>query len=482
MLTLRTAKGLRYPAEPTDAADPDAPPVVRDANLTFLPKQYEFVTATERFVAMVGGVGSGKSRGLMSWVPIEMHRQANSGTLGGIFANTYKQLSQATLPHLWTVLDDLGLEFGEDYVFNEAPPRAWGHWRSHFRKSHEGVLSVRQWGQAVTRSLDNPDNVRGLNLGWATIDEVRDTKRVAFDIVQGRLRCPKATLWPLRMATTPNGFDWIYEELVELPAKKHLTDRRMIVAPTGENTFLPPGFADSLRASYDSAFADQEIEGKFVSLTRGAVYRCFDRSVHLCDQAPVHGWDWAVSFDFNRTPYAVGLFQLDPGSRTVYAVDEIFMDDADTSSVCREIIERRLFGFVGEQARVRVYGDASGRHKDTRNNRNDYDIITDDFTRAYGGQFEACWPRQNPPVMATINAVNAMLRNTFGTVRFYVSRKCVNMIRDFERVTFKPGTREINKEGDKNKRLTHISDGVRYFIGREYPCQTTASVGMVSMP
>lgn len=480
MLTLRTARALKYAAEPVAVADADTPPVIREADLTFLPKQYEFVTAPERFVAMVGGVGSGKSRGLMSWVPLEMHRQAGSGTLGGIFANTYKQLAQATLPHLWVVLEELGLVFGEDYVFNEAPPRGWAGFTSHFRKSHDGVLSVRQWGQAVARSLDNFDNVRGLNLGWAAIDEARDTKRTAFNIVQGRLRCPKATLWPLRMATTPNGFDWIYEELVELPTKKKLTDRRMIVAPTGENTFLPPGFADSLRESYDPAFADQEIEGKFVSLTRGAVYRCFDRAVHLCDQAPVHGWDWAVSFDFNRTPFAVGLFQTDPKTGVVYAVDEVFMDDADTASVCREIIDNRLAGFVGQTARVRVYGDASGRHRDTRNNRNDYDIITDAFSRAYANRFEECWPRDNPEVIASINAVNAMLRNDFGAVRFYVSRKCVNMIRDFERVVFKAGSREIDKTTDK--RLTHLGDGVRYFLWREYPCKTTASVGMASMP
>jgi hypothetical protein len=90
-----------------------------------------------------------------------MYEQRGTGTIGGIFANTYSQLSQSTLPELWEVFNKLGFEHGKDYVYNEAPPAAWNY-PSRFKKKHDATLTVRYWGQCIVRSLDQPETIGGV--------------------------------------------------------------------------------------------------------------------------------------------------------------------------------------------------------------------------------------------------------------------------------------------------------------------------------
>ena len=63
----------------------------------------------------------------------------------------------------------------------------------------------------VCRSLDNYDDIRGLEIGWAWIDETRDTKREAFDVVLGRLRHQHSDRYDVRITTTPKGFNWLHD-------------------------------------------------------------------------------------------------------------------------------------------------------------------------------------------------------------------------------------------------------------------------------
>jgi phage terminase large subunit len=451
----------------------DTGPIIREHRFACLPWQYEFLTDLDTFaIAGVGGIGSGKTHALMRAVTIIMQSEAGTRTIGGIFANTYSQLHQSVLPRLWAFLSEMGLEQGIDWVFNRQPPAEWG-FASNFKK-HDGVLTVRAWGQAVARSLDNPDAIRGLDLGWAVLDEARDIVQGTYDIVIGRLRCPKARRRIIRLTTTPNGYDWIYETFATNPTN----DRRMIQMTTRDNDYLPQSFVKRLEESYDETFLAQEVDGKFVSLRKGQVYRAFDRKLHVvqADQVVLPRPDQfrlIVAVDFNRSPYCVCLLCELP-DRSI-AFDEIVMDGADTPSMFDEVARR--VSAIGPSS-VSVYGDASGNQRNTKSNHSDYDMISVKMSSVFGSRFVPAWGKANPAIQERIAAVNGSLKPAAGQPRIIVSSKCKTLIQDFEQVSYKKGSMELDPGPDK--RLTHMSDAVSYYIVKRYPVPKSRNGGTLT--
>ena len=74
-------------------------------------------------------------------------------------------------------------------------------------------------------------------------------------------------------------------------------------------------------------------------------------------------------------------------------------------------------------------------------------------------------PKSNPAVKDRINAVNARLKNARGESMLFVDPKCRELIADFEQVTYKDNTMEIDK--NKDRRRTHLSDALGYLICEE---------------
>jgi hypothetical protein len=469
------------------------------------PWQREFVQdSTTPFLAGIGGIGAGKTYALMRAAVMMCRAEAGTGTIGAICANTYQQLQQAVLPKLWSFFEEIGLLPERDWVYNERPPRGW-LFPSRF-KEHSRVITIRRWGQILTRSMDNPDSIRGVDLGWVALDEARDCSYEAFLVLVGRLRCPRARRRLFRLTTTPNGYDWIYEFFVGSdltsasgPSREATStstieesvraatvspasaQRRIIRAKTTDNLALPPEYIERLRTTYDDAMYRQEVLGEFVAIARGQVYRAFDRTIHVvADPVPVNGSEWAVCYDFNRSPFSVALAQEDRyGVITVF--DEVVLSNADTTEATRVVCDRLESldaravipnGAVRQPIRVAVYGDASGHSRSTKSNETDYALAAAVLRSRFGSSVRYCVPVTNPPVMARINAVNAALRNHAGQVRLKISSRCRALCRDFERVVYRRGTSEIDKTSDRS--LTHISDALGYYVAQRYPVATMA--------
>lgn len=445
-------------------------------------QQYDFVSDFDTFmVAGVGGIGSGKTFGLGFFITAHMYAEAGTGTIGGIFANTYKQLEQSTLPVLWEQLERMGLEHGDDFVYNREPPKSWEivnaegeaePFRSAFKK-HNGVLSVRDWGQAVVRSLENYDSIRGLTLGWAAIDELRDAKHKAFLVLLGRIRCKKARKRLIRIATSPNGFDWIYEELILKAAKMPATAaRRVIHMPTSCNPDLPEEYTTMLSASFEGKYAQQELGGMFVAVTVGAVYHAFNRSRHVDAKIVADPkLPFLVTWDFNRNPFCVEIAQAQPvyggygGIKLVIVAEVIAVDVGTTEMVGKVIAEiRKVSGMpADEKPNVIIFGDPAGHQRRTASDlQSDYDVIEREMPPLVASMTKK-YQRETYSVIETVNATNALMARP---TAFAIHPRCEKTIRDFEMVSWKEGTAEINK---KDKSLTHTSDGVRYLIGEMFP-------------
>jgi len=140
------------------------------------------------------------------------------------------------------------------------------------------------------RSADDPERLRGPNLGFFYLDEAALMPRKTWDIMLGRLREKPGRSW---LTTTPRGFNWIYDLFVT----QQLDGYDLIRSSSRDNPYLPADFIGSLEQAYAGQFRQQEIEGEFVQ-PEGALAR--RQWFGIVDAIPaearrVRYWDFAAT-------------------------------------------------------------------------------------------------------------------------------------------------------------------------------------------
>jgi hypothetical protein len=124
--------------------------------------------------------------------------------------------------------------------------------------------------------------------------------------------------------------------------------------------------------------------------------------------------------------------------------DEVVLRHAEgellTERVAREIKSR----YPNQQ--YICIPDPAGRSRSTSSRRSDHQIMKDEG-------FDVRAERRAIPVIDRVNCVNKVLES------IQIDPRCKTLIRDFEMVVNREGTREIDKS---NKELTHASDGFGY--------------------
>lgn len=413
---------------------PDA--VEREISYVPLPSQKKFHESTARFKGFSGPIGSGKSAALCH----EAIRltYSNPGRTGLIGAPTYPMLRDSTLTALLETLHDNDVPF----ELNKA----------------DNVLTMRDTGARILlRSVDEFERLRGTNLAWFGLDEMTYAPEGAWLRLEGRLRDPKATRHCGFGVWTPKGFDWVYRKFIGHPVAGY----EAIQAQPFENQFLlkqVPDFYERLRGSYDENFFRQEVLGDYLNARGGLVYHAFDRRVNVTETKLDVTREVFWALDFNVDPMCSVVAQVERGGN-VSVLDEIVLRRATTEQACEEFEKR--FGLP--RAGVVVYGDASGASMQTTG-YSDYQII-----RSYFGSRMARVsyrvPKANPAVRERVSMVNARLHNAKGEVRLFVDPKCVELIDDFEQVSYLEDSTQIDK--DKDRRRTHLSDALGYLIWQE---------------
>jgi hypothetical protein len=389
----------------------------------------------------IGGIGSGKTRagaekfGDLCW--------RNRGVTGAIFGPTYRMLEDATKPMFFKVLASKGL--------------------SYKYRASENSITLFGDTKVLFRSMDNPEHLRGPQYGHFWMDEAGQlADAAAFNIVMGRMREAKAAELCGIITTTPDGLNWLYDELV---TKQRENRVKLYHGTSEQNVALPSGYVDRLKALYDERFYAQEVLGKWIDIFAGQAYWNFDRAQSVSDEfdydpsIPI-----ALCVDFNVDPMCWNIIQqrrYRDGRIIDTCFDEIHVRTASTEVTCREFLNR----YGKHKAGVNVHGDATGHSRTTAATRTDYQIIQEMLSKAIPA-VEICTGRYNPGVTDSISAVNARLKNAAGVRSFFVHPRCTQTIRDFERVSFVSGTRELDKS---QKDLTHHSDATRYYLYSLYP-------------
>lgn len=392
-----------------------------------LPAQKKFHRSRAKFRAYVGGYGSGKT--LAGCHEAIWLSYLNMGIPGMMLAPTLGMLEDATLVTFREILDRARIR----YMYHKS----------------SGVMSL-PWGSKVLfRSADAPERLKGPNLAWVGVDEGALVSRAAWEVAISRIRHPDAKRHAAFITTTPEGFNWLYEEFVERNRRGY----SVIYAKTAENVHLPGDYVRDLESAYDPALVKQYLMGEFVNPAAGRVYYGFDRLRNLSDAVFDPELPVALCIDFNVNPLHAAVAQVKGG--VVYVVDEIVLPSSNTYELCSEV--RSRYGDVP----VIAYPDPSGRARKTAGTSE----APSDFAILALHGFEIRAHAKNPPVKDRINAVNRKLLGPEGEAGLYVSAHCRETVRSLEQTCYKPGSAVV----DKSAGVEHMADAIGYCVEYEYP-------------
>ncbi len=410
---------------------------LRGLNITYkkLPSQERFHRSRAKFRAYVGGYGSGKTTaGCHEAIRLSL---VNRGLPGMMIAPTYRMMEDSTLQTFLEILDRAAIRY-------------------KYSRTHDR-LSL-PWGSAVLfRSGDNPDRLKGPNLAWVGVDEGALMAKGAWDVAISRIRHPDAIRLSAFITTTPEGFNWLYDEF----ALRRRRGYSVIYARTEENVYLPEEYVRDLEAAYDPLMVRQYLMGEFVNVSAGRVYQPFDRAVHVRrglaydPELPLF-----LAIDFNVNPMHAAAIQMDGPAAMV--VDEIVLPSSNTYELCREA--RARYGGVP----IFAYPDPTGRARKTAADSG----VQSDFAILMSHGFTVRARASSPAVKDRINAVNRRLMDASGGLGLLVSDMCRETIRSFEQTCYKPGSSVV----DKSAGVEHMSDAVGYFIEYEFPVRPPARV------
>jgi phage terminase large subunit len=384
--------------------------------LSLLQGQHDFIISESKKALLLAGIGYGKSFS-GSHFAIKMLSQYPKSK-GLITANTYTQLINATLETFMGELDQLNIPY---------------HTVLGGAKKHIKVFNTKIY----LYSLERPDSIRGIEAGWWWSDESAFAKHEAIQICRGRLRDKNGPLFE-RHTTSPNGFNWTWEEFENKDGKNASKKIALYRGITKDNIFLPEGYYDSLLDDYggpDNPLAKQELFGQFTNLQSGAIYWAFDRKRHVRECLPNRKFPVYVGQDFNidnmegiYVQYINGMF---------YCFQENILQhhgantDAAATKICEDLIP---------EYKVFVVPDSTGKAVKTSSSGSDIEIL-----KRYG---LTVMDTTNPFIRDRQNTVNILLKQG----RIIIDPSCKHLIKEFETISSR------DKEGDK----AHVTVALGY--------------------
>lgn len=445
---------------------------VRSESLT--PAQAYFLANKRKFVWFCAGRGSGKT--FIAAIYVLMMAMRYPKARGLIAANTYHQLHSATMIPILAYLESVGM----DYRLNKRPPASWTADLPFAVSDYKGILVLENGAHIFLRSLDKPEGIRGIEVGWFLLDEIASSTRTAWDIIIGTLRDKNSKELFGRVVGSPDGFNWTAEEFDKRfskdPAVACLYD--IVFMSSRENPHLPPEFLEAMLSSYDRRRALQEVDGRILIDQDFNTYYEFRPTIHVKDLIPYNpnqplilSWDFNSSQNAPMSMIVSQQHQFSNGVPFVQVLDEFVIHGGNTPMVCDAFLKRY---YPTHKSSIKVYGDASGTRSTV--GTSDFQVVKE----CLGPRFpsiEFFVPRKNMTIKDRVNAVNAMLLNAKGEIRLFIHPQCKELIEDCKKV--KPNNHGLIDKSDPAR--THTSDAVGYYIAREFPVKFAAPAGINSI-
>lgn len=382
-----------------------------------------------KFRAFVGGFGSGKTA--VGCIDLLTFALEHPGLVQGYFGPTYPNIRDVFFP----TMAEMGEMLGFRVVVREANKEVHMHRGRAF------------YGTVICRSMDSPDSIVGFKIARALVDEIdtlpKDKAAKAWNKIVARLRLEvPGVVNGIGVTTTPEGFRFVYERFASPTASYS-----MVQASTWENQrFLPPDYIPSLIETYPAELIEAYLEGRFVNLTSGTVYRQFDRVRCASAEAVRPGEPLRIGMDFNVRNMAAVAYVL--RGEVWHAVAEL-TGGVDTPAMIRTIQER----WAGHH--VTVYPDASGANTSSKG------ASLSDIGLLRQAGFAVRARDTNPRVRDRVLALNTALEK--GRLRVSLTG-CPAFTKGLEQQAY-----DQNGEPDKATGHDHINDAGGYPVAYEMP-------------
>lgn len=349
-----------------------------------------------------------------------------------------------------------------------------------------GTITYKNGSEIICRSWSDRQymKLRSLELSFAIVEEItenddedqRGYQELKFRV--GRLPHVKEN-WIGSACNPDSPSHWVYNYFELLkdeglggnsalglgPLADRTPTKHVYYSTTEDNPFLPRSYHEQLKNDLDPRMYLRMGKGRWLEVASEGVYHQYDRGQNYVNEDYVYRHDLPIilTWDFNigeGKPLSVAVCQYVPEFDTFHVADEVVIEGMRTEDSCEELAGR---GFLDKPTLYYLCGDATGKHKDTRSRRSDYEIIVD-FVSNYktkegaAVRFEKKVPLSNPPVRDRHNLVNAYLNNALGYQRLFVYKGAPT--------------------ADKGLRLTRLLDTGRYIEDDSKPYQhITTAIG-----
>lgn len=314
------------------------------------------------------------------------------------------------------------------------------------------------------RGLEDADKLRSMNLCLAYIDEAAQVSEAAFMLLQGRLR---GKHWrKLIITQNPGGHDWCWRWWIK---QDHISDQSIkdlflnIRAPSTENTHLPEGYVETMKATWSAERIKREIEGSDDTF-EGQIYNEFDRSIHVIKPFRIPD-DWTIRVgadDGYRNEAAWVYGAIDPDG-DCYIWDEFYEKEWLIEEICKNGKNGKPSAFSKLRGRPVEQMRMDPAAKQVKNGISNWDT----YLRYLPSGFPMLEAQKS--VQTGIERVKSYLKpDKRGKPRLYIFDTCHNLLDEIaqyrwaERTVSQQG--RVNEKEEPVKNHDHAVDALRYLI------------------
>jgi hypothetical protein len=434
-------------------------------DLDLLPHQAEFIEdTTTRDLALVGGRGCGKTYALA--IKLITLAAIHAGHTGAALSPTGPMAGKVLIPDMLDALDRLKIK----YTFNKTDRRF-----------------DLQFGRKVsTIYILSGENVRdglGLNLAFFGLDEADTMKpEDAFESwrkLSGALRAGNPIHRQKVAVSTPEGFGFMYRHWVKAVAEARLKfdkggldeksmldlsavlDRRIIHGRTLDNPYITDDVIADLRATYPAHYLDAYLEGRFVNMTSGTVYKEYDPEKNhtglTIETLPDTVKTLHVGMDFNvlnpkTHPHGISIVIAAVLNNKPHVLAELYGSSKTTDAIVQ--IKERCPGKT-----ILVYPDASSSGDRTS-------AADSDRAQLNAAGFVDMSPLGNPRIEDRVNALSAQVKNGAGERRLLINRDTCPVLSSC--LAQQPYDERTNKP-EKDTGYDDPIDALGYFVNVNWP-------------
>ena len=350
--------------------------------------------------------------------------------------------------------DDQLIE-GEDYITYDPICRIV------FPKTKSEIFS-RTWGDKKYKKF------RSLKISMAIVEEATENnvedRQAIREIMQRLNRISWIKKNTLILLTNPDSpAHWIHKDIIE---KSHLPGIYTYYSLTTDNPFLDKSYIDFLKKTLTKKEADRQLRGMWVEIDSDRIYYAYQSEVNFKRDTKYQldtRYRVDLMMDFNissNKPMSWALGQYI--GNTFHVFKEYHAFTMRTGQLLEEMKEDGAFDLPVKWG---IFGDASGKHNDTRSNWSDIEIVEQfiaNHRRPDGSmlEYELCIPRANPPLRRRHNTTNALCENDLGQVRFYIYKGCDWIDEGFRLTAPKKGADNIE---DDSLEQQHVTSAISYW-------------------